>query len=216
MLMVRGRGTDRRRSVMVVEPASSESTAMVTPRKFAHAVLRTRSRYDEMLEWYQTVLNARIVAQAPHMAFLTYDDEHHRIAIVRTPHATPRDPDAEGLDHLSFTYGSLADLLATHARLKTAGIEPFCPVNHGPTTSLYYHDPDGNRIELQIDNFADLDQGAALLNDLAAFNPIGALVDPDELAAQLAAGATEEELVQRTAEQIGPLDHQLVQMITAH
>jgi hypothetical protein len=168
-----------------------------------------------MVEWYRTVLNARIVAQSPHMAFLTYDDEHHRVAIVDTPRAKPRDPDAEGLDHLSFTYSCLADLLSTYARLKEAGIQPFCPVNHGPTTSLYYHDPDRNRIELQIDNFAELAKGAALLKDLENLNPIGVLVDPDELAVRLKAGATQEELVQKTPEEIGPLDPELLEMIVA-
>jgi catechol-2,3-dioxygenase len=197
------------------KPTPSHPTATVTPKKFAHAVLRTRGRFDEMVEWYQTVLNARVVAQAAHMTFLTYDDEHHRIAIVEVPQANPRDPNAEGLDHLSFTYGSLTDLLATYARLKAAGIEPFCPVNHGPTTSLYYHDPDRNRIELQIDNFDDLERCAQLMKGLEGQNPIGLLIDPDELAAQLAAGATQEELVQKTAEQIGPLDPKLFEMITA-
>ena len=197
------------------EPTSSHPTATITPKKFAHAVLRTRGRYQEMVEWYRTVLNARVVAKAPHMAFLSYDDEHHRIAIVKVPHANPRNPTAEGLDHLSFTYGSLTDLLATYGRLNAAGIEPFCPVNHGPTTSLYYHDPDRNRIELQIDNFDDLKKCAELMKGLEGQNPIGLLVDPDELAAQLAAGATQEELVQKTAEQIGPLDPKLFEMITA-
>ena len=28
------------------------------------------------------------------------------------------------------------------------------PVQHGPTTSIYYCDPDGNMVELQIDNLA--------------------------------------------------------------
>jgi len=197
------------------EPTSSDPTGTVTPKKFAHAVLRTRGRYGEMVEWYRTVLNARVVAQAPHMAFLSYDDEHHRIAIVNVPQANPRDPNAEGLDHLSFTYGSLTDLLATYARLKVVGIEPFCPVNHGPTTSLYYHDPDGNRIELQIDNFDDLDKCAELMKDLENLNPIGLLIDPDELARQLAAGTTQEELVRKSPEEIGPLDPKLLEMILA-
>jgi len=197
------------------KPTSSHPTAPVIPKKFAHAVLRTRGRFDEMVEWYRTVLNARVVAEAPHMAFLTYDDEHHRIAIVSMPQANPRDPNAEGLDHLSFTYGSLTDLLATYARLKVVGIEPFCPVNHGPTTSLYYHDPDGNRIELQIDNFDDLDKCAELMKGLENLNPIGLLIDPDELARQLAAGTTQEELVRKSPEEIGPLDPKLLEMILA-
>ena len=33
-------------------PTSSDPTATVTPKKFAHAVLRTRGRYDEMVAWF--------------------------------------------------------------------------------------------------------------------------------------------------------------------
>src|ERR1700730_47207 len=34
-------------------------------------------------------------------------------------------------------------------------------MNHGSTTSMYYADPDGNRIELLIDNFATAEEGRA-------------------------------------------------------
>jgi catechol-2,3-dioxygenase len=202
-------------SKVLQDQGTAEPIEVVRPQKFAHVVLRSRSRYDEMVEWYLTVLNARIVAQAPHMAFLTFDEEHHRIAIVNAPHLNERDPMADGLDHLSFTYGTLADLLATYGRLKTLGIEPFCPVNHGVTTSLYYHDPDRNRVELQIDNFEDLDEGGALLSSMATTNPIGVLFDPDDLAAQLAAGASQDSIVQKTAEEIGPVTPELIEKILA-
>ena len=45
-------------------------------------------------------------------------------------------------------------LLSTYRRLKAAGKLPHWPISHGVTTSMYYRDPDNNRIELQIDNFA--------------------------------------------------------------
>jgi hypothetical protein len=35
-----------------------------------------------MLAWYQTVFEARVQYQNPALAFLTYDDEHHRFAIA--------------------------------------------------------------------------------------------------------------------------------------
>jgi hypothetical protein len=38
--------------------------------------------------------------------------------------------------------------------LKAAGKLPHWPISHGVTTSMYYRDPDNNRVELQIDNFA--------------------------------------------------------------
>jgi len=92
-------------------------------------------------------------------------------------------------------------------RLKAAGIERSCPVNHGPTTSPTTT-PDRNRIELQIDNFDDLDKCAELMKGLGGLNPIGLLVDPTSSQSN-SQGATQEELVQKTAEQIGPLDPKL-------
>src|SRR5882724_7023423 len=166
-----------------------------------------------MVAWYRIVLNARVVAQAPHMAFLTYDDEHHRIAIVNMPQANPRDPNAEGLDHLSFTYGSLTDLLATYQRLKAAGVEPFCPVNHGPTTSLYYHDPDGNRIELQIDNFDDMAEATGHMKAVFTINPVGVLFEPDEIVNQLAIAADARALEIRPTGNILPPTDELMRKL---
>ena len=58
---------------------------------------------------------------------------------------------------MSYTYASLEDLVATYERLKGLGIEPYWTIDHGPTTSLYYRDPDGNQVELQIDNFDSIE-----------------------------------------------------------
>lgn len=48
--------------------------------KFAHVVDRTH-RFAEMLEWYTLVFDADIHHQNPAMAFLSYDGEHHRLAM---------------------------------------------------------------------------------------------------------------------------------------
>jgi catechol 2,3-dioxygenase-like lactoylglutathione lyase family enzyme len=53
----------------------------IRPRKFVHVVYRTR-RFEQMLAWYQVVFDARIQYQNPALAFLTYDDEHHRFAFA--------------------------------------------------------------------------------------------------------------------------------------
>jgi len=39
-------------------------------------------RFDEMVSWYQTVFEAKEQYQNPAIAFLTYDDEHHRFAFA--------------------------------------------------------------------------------------------------------------------------------------
>src|SRR5689334_10970267 len=122
---------------------------MTKPVKLAHVVYMTR-RFDEMIAWYRNVFEADVVHQDPALAFLAYDDEHHRFAFANLSLLKPGGDGATaevGVNHIAFTYASVGDLLETYARLKAAGIEPYWPVHHGMTLSLYYRDPDGNRLE---------------------------------------------------------------------
>jgi catechol-2,3-dioxygenase len=104
----------------------------VSPAKFAHFVLRT-GQLDPMVEWYRTLLNARIVFRDERLCFLSYDDEHHRLALINMPGAGVRDPHSTGTDHVTYSYNDLGELLSTYRRLKTAGITPNWPINHGVT-----------------------------------------------------------------------------------
>ena len=178
-------------------PKTARERGRVAPARLAHFVRKT-SRFGEMVEWYQKVLEAQIVYSNEMLAFLTYDDEHHRVAIIAIPGLVDPPPNASGTDHIAFTYDSLDDLLHTYKRLKKAGIEPFWAINHGPTVSLYYKDPDGNSIETQIDAFATLEdieewfRGGSFQE-----NPIGVIFDPDELVERYEAGVPFRELVER-------------------
>jgi catechol-2,3-dioxygenase len=103
-----------------------------------------------------------------------------------------------GLHHVAFTFESMGELLDNYVHLKERGIRPFFCVNHGPTTSMYYRDPDGNRVELQIDNFATAEEGQAWMHSPAFDkNPVGVEYDPDELVKKFKAGVSVAELVQR-------------------
>src|SRR3954454_2017612 len=129
--------------------------SMVKPVKFAHVVYQTR-RFDEMIAWYRDVFEAEVVYENPALAFLTYDDEHHRFAFanldVLKPGGKSRDERGEiGVNHVAYTYANVGDLMDTYVRLKRAGITPYWPVHHGTTLSVYYADPDGNRMEFQVD-----------------------------------------------------------------
>jgi len=161
---------------------------MTSPSKLAHFVLRT-GRFHEMREWYRTVLGATVAYENGQLCFLSYDDEHHRVGLVDTGATEQPGPRTRGLEHIAFTYADLPALLGTYERLEQAGILPFWSVNHGPTTSLYYRDPDGNHIELQVDNFATMEEAARFMSSaLYGLNPIGADIDPRELLRQLRAG----------------------------
>jgi catechol-2,3-dioxygenase len=170
---------------------------VVTPIRFAHVVFRT-PQFEAMKQWYQTVLGAHVVHANPMLAFLTYDEEHHRIALINVPSASAPPEGSAGIEHVAYTYATLGDLLGTYERLKGAGITPYWTINHGPTTSMYYRDPDGNQIELQVDNFPTVEELNAWFRSGAfARNPIGVDFDADELVRQFEAGVPIERLVQR-------------------
>jgi catechol 2,3-dioxygenase-like lactoylglutathione lyase family enzyme len=183
------------------------------PVKLAHVVYMTR-RFDEMVHWYADVFEAAIVYRNPALAFLTYDDEHHRFAFanldVLKPAAVGVDDRGEiGVNHVGFTYAGISDLLLTYDRLKNAGVRPYWTVHHGTTLSLYYRDPDGNRLEFQVDCGTVEQANAYMASEAFAANPIGVRYDADQLLARYRAGASPIDLVQMphgSASEI-PLEH---------
>ena len=54
----------------------------IRPDRFVHVVYRTR-QFDKMIAWYQAVFDCKVQYQDPVLAFLTYDDEHHRVGRLR-------------------------------------------------------------------------------------------------------------------------------------
>ena len=178
---------------------------MARPVKFAHVVYMTR-RFDQMIRWYRSVFEAEVVYQNPALAFLTYDDEHHRFAfanldVLKPADTSPDDRGEIGVNHVAYTYGSVADLLDTYRRLKDAGIAPYWPVHHGPTLSLYYRDPDGNRMEFQVDCCTAEEARALMATEAYAANPVGVAFDPDMLLARFEDGESPDRLM---VQPIGP------------
>ena len=168
---------------------------MAAPTKLAHVVFRT-GQLAAMRDWYCAVFEGHVVFQNDHIAFATYDDEHHRMAFIAVPVDAPSPPQPTGVDHVAFTYGSMADLLDTYERLLELGITPHWTINHGPTTSMYYRDPDGNQVELQIDNFETAAEVDAFLQSPAfSNNPIGVEYDADHLLRRFRRGDPVEELI---------------------
>jgi catechol-2,3-dioxygenase len=181
---------------------NNPGTIVKSPSKLAHIVLRTNNMH-RMVEYYKTFLGARIVHENEMLTFLSYDDEHHRIAIVGVPGTQDKVRSSCGLEHIAFTFDSLSDLLLAYRQRKQNGILPHWPVNHGPTTSIYYEDPDGNKIETQVDNFEDADETTRFMESKEfAENPIGVDFDPEEMIRRLQQGESEAVLQKRV--EIGP------------
>jgi len=109
---------------------------------------------DRMVAFYSDVLGFFVtdhgVLNGKRITFLSRDPrEHHQIVLV-----AERQPGTlQNINQISFRVGSLGQLQALYRRLAavdTAGMEP---VTHGNSWSIYFHDPEGNRLEV----FADTD-----------------------------------------------------------
>jgi catechol 2,3-dioxygenase-like lactoylglutathione lyase family enzyme len=179
------------------ESLRSEPYNDVKPNKLAHIVLRS-AHFQESKRWYEAVLGARAVFENELLTFMTYDDEHHRIGIVNAPGSPQRGGQTAGVEHFAFTFAPLDALLAKFLQLLDEGIAPYWTINHGPTLSLYYRDPDGNKVELQYDVFATSDEAQAFLSGPAyRENFMGITFDPDQMVARWEAGEPLEALTHR-------------------
>ncbi|KAK4623941.1 FAD-dependent monooxygenase apdD [Fulvia fulva] len=192
-----GSAKDAHRVLAKVTWRQSHQPEYAGTRRSANCKLSANGRL------YITFLGGHITYGNPVVTFLTYDEEHHRIAIVNRPETGPKQGKSSGLEHIAFTFPTMRDLLVAYRQRKQRGINPFWTVNHGPTTSLYYRDPDGNKLETQVHNFDTVDQANEFMSSPAfAENPIGADVDVEDLIQRFKSGEDEVSLKKRV--EIGP------------
>ncbi len=156
----------------------------IVPMKMAHLVFRCADR-KAMVDWYRKLFQAELVFEDDILTFFNM------------PHLPPKSDEVTGVHHIAYSYASIADLLNTYLRLKEEGIRPYWCINHGPTTSLYFRDPEGNDIELQVDNFVEAADAAAFFHsETFANDPIGLEFDPDAMVELWRSGASDAELCQ--------------------
>jgi catechol-2,3-dioxygenase len=177
----------------VPEPAP----ANLRPSRFSHLVLQTPN-YQAMVQWYKTVLSAKPMLENGVVCFLSYDEEHHRLMIGNNPGLSPRDPKAAGVVHFAYAVETLEDLVNAYLRLKRVGIVPHHCMNHGFTTSIYYHDPDENEVELQVDNYKTREEMNAWFAT-GAFDRdfAGKFFDPEFMVERHHAGIPEAQILQQ-------------------
>lgn len=190
------------------KPRTDDTQAHIAtaPKYIAHWVVKT-SRRREMIAWYETVFNAKVVHSDRNLTFLSWDGESHRLALVNLPRPlrylfplAKLRRKVYGIDHIAFAFESLTSLLYTYARIKTQGIKPIWCINHGPTTSMYYEDPDGNRLEFQVDNYPSSEETKRFLSGpIFEKNPIGVNFDPEYLLERLNNGESERSLLSQNA-----------------
>jgi catechol 2,3-dioxygenase-like lactoylglutathione lyase family enzyme len=83
------------------------------------------------------------------IVFMTRDPrEHHQFVLAN---GRPEDMNFNIVNQLSFRVDSLATLRELHAGLGDEDVEMLGPVSHGNALSVYFLDPERNRVELLID-----------------------------------------------------------------
>jgi catechol 2,3-dioxygenase-like lactoylglutathione lyase family enzyme len=83
------------------------------------------------------------------LVFLSRDpNEHHQIVLAAgRPAQLAHNP----INQISLRTDDLTSLVALYRRFRDAGVDDMNPVTHGNAVSLYFRDPEGNRIEVYID-----------------------------------------------------------------
>ena len=120
-------------------------------KRVGHLVLRVKD-VERSRRFFEKVLGFPVVAQNERgMVFFSSNvkDNHHMLALMpaREGAAMPT-PDQVGMQHVSFELGSFAELQAAWKTLKEHEVPIDHTVFHGITKSVYFFDPDGNRLEL--------------------------------------------------------------------
>ena len=115
---------------------------------FSHMGLYV-SDMSAMVEFYEDVLGFSVTDRAnirgADVVFLSRNpDEHHQIVLV--PGRRPDRPST--VNQISFRVISIAELRRLHSEVKALGVAGLNPTNHGGSWSIYFLDPEGNRIEL--------------------------------------------------------------------
>jgi len=172
---------------------------VIVPARLHHVNLKAY-RFEEMRAFYTSLIGIHPNAEVGTFGWYTYDTANHRLALMHLPTLTERVEASAGMHHMAFEYDTLDDLMRTYLRLKKIGILPGGVMDHGMTTSFYYHDPDGNYIELQVDNFGDPAKSTAFMHSPAFLaNPIGVPINPESYVAAWQTGASLQALHERSS-----------------
>ncbi|MFJ1578749.1 VOC family protein [Streptomyces sp. NPDC088182] len=176
--------------------------------RLSEVVLRTTD-YDRLCDFYSLLLDQpRSVEMTPPPSddpdepsricffdFLFEPPYTQRIAVFECEDIGTG-PSSRGLHHFQLRTPTLDALVALYGTLRENGYLPVEVSNHGPGTSFYYRDPDGNKVELSSLNFSSRDEMRSFMaTDAFTGNPGGFPLDPERLAAGLRAGEDLSELI---------------------
>ena len=120
---------------------------MARINKVGHVVLNVKD-VAASVKFYTEALGMEVMRRRDDKAaFLSFGTQHHDIALFKAPE------DAEkgtlGLNHIAFQIaGGETELRQLYGRVVQHGGKIDRTTDHGMTHSVYFFDPDGNRLEI--------------------------------------------------------------------
>ncbi|HJY83246.1 MAG TPA: VOC family protein [Candidatus Binatia bacterium] len=125
---------------------------MIQARKLGHVVLKVRD-VQKAKDFYTRVLGLKVAYEdrQRNAVFLSFGTEHHELALFQLATGEPPEAAQLGLHHMAWQLGSFAELQAAHRELLELGIPIEATIEHNVTRSVYFFDPDSNRVELYCD-----------------------------------------------------------------
>jgi catechol 2,3-dioxygenase-like lactoylglutathione lyase family enzyme len=135
---------------------------MARIRKVGHVVLGVRDP-QRSIKFYTEALGMECVNhfQDMDMAFFSFGERDHDIAVIKVPDDQP--VGSSGLAHTALEIeGGEPELRVLYQRLKDAGVPVEFTADHVLTKSVYFFDPDGNRLEIFSQQLPQTEAKAAL------------------------------------------------------
>jgi len=121
---------------------------MAKIKKVGHVVLGVRDP-ARSVKFYTEVLGMELVKVLDdmQMAFFSFGERDHDIAVIKVPDEQP--VGSSGLAHTALEIeGDQEQLRELYERLKRYGARVEFTADHVLTKSVYFFDPDGNRLEI--------------------------------------------------------------------
>jgi catechol 2,3-dioxygenase-like lactoylglutathione lyase family enzyme len=182
------------------EIGANEAAAGI-PTGFGYHLIYTGENYEKMVWWYKTLFGGDVAALegAPGEEY-SLDEALDSVVIVKRADLkkvdVPFPPGKPGILHMAWSYPSLAEILYVYREAKQNGIEVQSILNTGILIQFYYDDPDGNQVELQIDNYdtSAETQHVQRTNGMRIPIPKEWIYDGDKMVAMLEAGVPDADI----------------------
>ena len=119
------------------------------PMYLGHLNINVRN-VEQAHKWHENILGLHTYDFVPgRAAFMSANiEESHEIALTQVADGAPGLQEGQiGLGHMAWKVESLDDLKEVYQKLKDNDIK-FSPADHGVSMGLYFHDLDGNGVEI--------------------------------------------------------------------